>query len=258
MRRLRLFLLSVILLPVYAAAQEQSEAFTSDLFGGLTGTDVLPQGRLQWETFVLYEHSRIFGVEADTWCPNSSTLRYGIGRHTELSLSAAMLHTTDEGTNFTGVADLTVGFKTALFDGWKAVPAISMRGILYIPGGENHAYLPDNFGFQFDLIFQNRLTTWCNLGYQGTIIWDDTPHPTIFFGAYLDFLLARKLLLTIEQDNYYYGPDEDEKLQVWGSVTLSYQLLPRLELGLCSDFSLQHYRDFANVMVGVAWQLTKK
>lgn len=257
MRGLRQLFLMIALVPVCLMAQETETAeFTSDLFGGITGTDILPKGRLQWETYAMYEHTTMFGVEADTWSPNVSVLRYGIRKDTELMVQGAWLHTTDEGTNYTGFSDLAVGFKTKLFDGWKAVPSIALRGLLYIPGGENHSLLPDNFGFRLDLIFRNQLTSWCDLGYMGSIIWDDAPHPTAFGGAYLDFKLSDKLTLSLEEDNYYYGPDKDEKFQTWASCTVSYQLHPRVELGIASDFCLRHIRDHFDVMLGVAWQLT--
>lgn len=259
MRGLRQLFLMIALMPLCLMAQEAETAeFTSDLFGGITGVDILPKGRLQWETFAFYEHTTMFGYKSETWSPNVSVLRYGISNSTELSVQGAWLHTTDEGENYTGFADLAVGFKTRLFEGWKAVPAISLRGLLYIPGGENHAFLPDNLGYQLDLIFYNQLTSWCGLGYMGTIIWDDMPKPTIFFGGYLDFFLTDRLVLSVEESNYYYEPDEDEKLQPWASLTLSYQLFPRVELGLASDISLRHPKEFYNIMLGVAWQLTRK
>lgn len=258
-RGLRQLFLMIALLPACLMAQEEETAdFTSDLFGGITGVDVLPKGRLQWETFAFYEHTTMKGNHADSWSPNVSMLRYGINSNTELCLQGALLHTTDEGANYTGISDLAVGFKTRLFDGWKAVPAISMRGLLYFPLGENYSFLPDDFGFRLDLIFFNHLTSWCDLGYMGSVIWDDTPHPTIVWGAYLDFLLSDRWTLSVEESNYYYGPDEEEKLQPWVSATLSYQVHPRVGLGITSDVSLRHSSRFYNVMVGVAWQLTKK
>lgn len=257
-RRIRGWLLLLSLMPLTLTAQEaEPSPFTSDLFGGLTGTDILPKGRLQWETHAFYEHNAMFGEDADTWSPNTSVLRYGIRDNLELSLQAALLLTSDEGRVSTGVSDIAVGFKTCLFDGWKAVPSIALRGLLYIPGGEHYSYLPDNFGFRLDAIFRNHLTSWCDLGYMGSVIWDDTPRPTTFFGANLDFFLSDRLVLTVEEDNYYYGANEDEKLQPWASLTLSYQVHSRVELGLATDISLRHTKDFFNVMVGVAWQLTK-
>lgn len=259
MKRVRLFLLVTALLPQCLLAQEEVAAdFTSDLFGGITGVDIMPKGRLQWETFALYEHSTMFDVTSDVWCPNTSVLRYGINSTTELSMQAAWLHLTEDGEHFSGISDMAVGFKTRLFDGWKAVPAISLRGLLYIPGGENYSFMPDNFGFQLDLTFFNYLTSWCSLGYQGTIIWDDTPRPTIVWGAYLDFALSDRLIFSVEERNCYYGADEDEKLQPWVGLTLSYQVHPRVELGLSSDITLRHPSEFYNVALGVAWQLTAK
>lgn len=255
----RQLFLMIAIMPLCMMAQEEEPAeFTSDLFGGITGVDIMPKGRLQWETFAFYEHSTMFGYKSETWSPNVSVLRYGISNSTELSVQGAWLHTTDEGENYTGFADLAVGFKTRLFEGWKAVPAISLRGLLYFPGGENHSFLPDNLGYQLDLIFYNQLTSWCALGYMGSIIWDDLPQPTKVFGAYLDFFLTDRLVFSVEENNSYYGLDDNEKLQPWLSFTLSYQLFPRVELGLSSDVSLRHPREYHNVMFGVAWQLTRK
>ena len=247
------------LMPLPLMAQEAETAeFTSDLFGGITGVDILPKGRLQWETFAFYEHSTMFGSKSDTWSPNVSVLRYGINNSTELSVQGGWFHMTDEGETFSGVSDLAVGFKTRLFEGWKAVPAISLRGLLYIPGGKNHVFLPENLGYQLDLIFYNQLTSWCGLAYMGTMIWDDTPQPTTIFGAHLDFFLTDRLTLSAEERNCYYYSDEEEELQPWAGLTLSYRLSPRVELGLASDISLRHPKDYYNIMLGVAWQLTRK
>lgn len=92
MRRVRQLFLMIALMPACLLAQEtETEEFTSDLFGGITGTDILPKGRLQWETYAFYEHTTMFGIEADTWSPNVSVLRYGIRKDTELMLQGARL-----------------------------------------------------------------------------------------------------------------------------------------------------------------------
>lgn len=256
----RLLLLCLLFLPLHAIAQEEETAeFTSDLFGGqILAPDVMPKGRLQWEPFVFYQHDTMFGDDSYTWSPFSFVMRYGISSTTELRLQAAWLHTTDEGENYHGIGDLAVGFKTKLFDGWKAVPAISLMGNVYIPGGENYSFLPDNFGGELDLLFSNNLTSWCTLGYAGGLIWDDTPRPTIVWGAYFDFILSNRITLSVEENNYYYGADEIEKVQPWACLSFFYKVNPRMELGVSTDVSLRHSNSFVDVMVGVAWQLTKK
>jgi hypothetical protein len=259
MRVLRQLFAMIALMPLSLMAQEaETASFTSDLFGGITGVDILPKGRLQWETFAFYEHSTMYDYDSKTWSPNTSVLRYGISNSTELSLQGAWFHTTDEDEKYSGFGDLVVGVKTRLFEGWKAVPAISLRGLLYFPGGENDYFLPDNFSYQLDLIFYNPLTSWCALGYMGTMIWDDLPKPTVVFGGYLDFFLTDRLTFSVEERNCRYGFEEENYLDTWAGLTLSYQLLPRVELGLTSDISLRYPKDFFNLSLGVAWQLTKK
>lgn len=255
-------LLFLLFLPLSVMAQETEEEtaeFTSDLFGGpMLAPDVMPKGRLQWEPYAFYQHDKMFDEDYHTWSPFSFVLRYGISSTTELRFQAAWLHMTGEGENYHGIGDLAFGFKTKLFEGWKAVPAISLLGNVYIPGGENYSFLPDNFGGQLGLLFANELTSWCSLNYSGGLIWDDTPRPTVTWGAFFDIALNDRLTLSLEESNYYYGADEDEQVQPWACVTLSYQLKPRIELGICTDISLRHHNRFFDVMVGVAWQLTKK
>lgn len=92
----------------------------------------------------------------------------------------------------------------------------------------------------------------------GTMIWDDLPKPTVVFGGYLDFFLTDRLTFSVEERNCRYGFEEENYLDTWAGLTLSYQLLPRVELGLTSDISLRYPKDFFNLSLGVAWQLTKK
>lgn len=259
---MRLLLLCLLFLPLSAMSQEMEEEtaeFTSDLFGGPTGTDVLPPGRLQWETYASYERNAMFGVETKSWCINSSMLRFGVLNGIELCAKAGWYHTNLEGDdNLHGIGDLAVGFKTRFFKGWKAIPSIALRGFLYFPGGSNSDFLPEKFNYQLDLLFNNQITSWFDVSYMGGVYWDDTPRPTIFLGACFNFALSDKLSLSLEQDNYYYGLDEEERLQPWAEVGLSYRVHPRVELGLVSDVSLRHFKDFFNVVFGMAWQLTKK
>lgn len=258
-------LLVFTMIPLHGWAQDaegDTAEFTSDLFGNpLYGTDIMPKGRLQLETMAFYQHQKAGDEHYYSWSPMSMVLRYGINRTTELRLQGAWLHTTDEGTNYHGIADLAVGFKTNFFGGWKAVPTISLLANLYIPGGENYSFLPDHFGCELALLFSNSLTSWCSLSYMGGVIWDDAPRPTALWAAGLDFSLSEKLSLSIEEDNFYYGENEDDigdRFQPWANLTLSYQVHPRVQLGASTDISLRRPGHFFDIMIGVAWQLTKR
>ena len=67
-----------------------------------------------------------------------------------------------------------------------------------------------------------------------------------------------KITLTVEESNFYYDFEPEEKFQPWGSLTLAYRLHQRVELGLATDINLRHPADYRNVALGVTWQLTKK
>lgn len=259
MRFLRQLFLMIALMPVCVMAQEEeTEDFTTDLFGGISSPDVLPKGRLQWETFAGYDHSTMYDVKDDLWTINSSTLRYGIRKDMELFLMGALVHSNIEGDKETNFANLAVGFKTKLFDGWKAVPAIGLRGILYFPGGEEHRFLPEKFAYEVDLLFDNPITSWFDIGYMASLIWDDYESPTFYGGVDLNFTLSDKFSMTLEQANYYFSKEMEERFQPWAEITLCYQVHPRVQLGIVTDFNLRHFKDYQSVALGVAWQLTKK
>lgn len=257
---LRQLCLIIAFLPLCVVAQDEDSAeFTSDLFRGITSTDVLPKGRLQWETYASYEHSSLYGETSDIWNLNTSVFRYGIGHTTELSVQGAWLYDKTDGEHMRGFSDVAIGFKTRVFDGWKAVPSIALGGRLYIPGGKDAAFMPEQFGYQADLICHNQLTSWFDLTYMGSLLWDGEPKPTTFWGVNFGFPLSDKLYFSLESDNYYYGIDDiEDRLQCWLSLTLTYQVHSRVELGVCSDINLQYPKRFFNLALGVAWQLTKK
>ena len=72
MAKLRQLFLIIALLPVCVMAQEEEpEPFTTDLFGGISAPDVMPKGRVQWETYVGYTHSTMYDVKTDFWNINS-------------------------------------------------------------------------------------------------------------------------------------------------------------------------------------------
>ena len=246
-------LLLLLAWPVLYAGAQETTPFTADRPGATTGVDVMPKGRVQWETGVAWEHSKLEGPAATTWTLNTSLLRWGFSDTAELRLQGDWLQTSAAGDHFSGLANVAVGTKVRLFEGWKAVPAISLQGHVLVPGGSEAHYLPAHWGGQLGLLFQNELTSWLSLGYEGDLVWSDTSRPTAFFGLCLGFALSSRLSLAVEEYNYNTSDGTD----CWSEIALSYQLTPRLQLDLGTDISLSHFLDYHNVMAGVAWQLTK-
>lgn len=246
-------LLLVTLLPLSALAQSEEADFIADRPGATTGIEVMPMGRLQWETGIGYERLKIDGIVATTWTLNTSLLRWGISESAELRLQADYLYSSCEGAHINGLSNVAIGTKVKLFEGWKAVPAVSLLGNVLVPGGSNAEFLPEEWGGQMGLIFQNELTSRCTLGYEANLIWSDAAKPIFFWGACLGFQLNDRLWLMAEEYNYQYSDTHEN----WIELGAAYQLTSRLQLDLATDISLNYPKRFFNLMAGVAWQISK-
>lgn len=250
----KVVVLLLALLPLSALAQSEEAGFTADRPGATTGVDVLPKGRVQWETGIGYERSKMDGPAATTWTLNSSLLRWGISESAELRLQADYLYTDIEDTHVKGLSNVAFGTKVKLFEGWKAVPAVSLLGNIFVPGGSDAEFLPEEWGGQMGLLFQNELTSWLSLGYETDLIWSDAAKPTFFWGACLGFQLNDRLSLMAEEYNYQYSDVHEN----WVELGAAYMLTPRLQLDLATDISLNYPKHYFNLMVGIAWQITKR
>ena len=258
---MRIASLLLALLPLCAMAQSEEEAgFTADRPGATTGVDVLPKGRVQWETGIGYERSKMDGPAATTWTLNTSLLRWGISESAELRLQADYLYSNCEGVHTNGLSNVAIGTKVKLYDGWGAVPAVSLLGNVMFPdrclpsfGGDGGGLLPEEWGGQMGLLFQNELTSWLSLGYETDLIWSDAAKPTFFWGACLGFQLNDRLSLMAEEYNYQYSDSHEN----WVELGAAYMLTPRLQLDLATDISLNYPKRYFNLMVGVAWQITR-
>ena len=253
-----MWLMLLVLLSLPSFAQDDA-GFTADRPGATTGTDVLPKGRMQWETGMGMEKVKVKSEKflseswSTTWTVNTSLLRWGFSDTAELRVQGDWLQTSADGEHYGGLANVAVGTKVRIYDGWRAWPAISLLGNVLIPGGSHARYLPAHWGGQMGLLLQHPLTSWLSLGYEADLHWSDAARPTVFFGLCLGFSLAPRLSLAVEEYNYNTSDGTD----CWTEIALSYQLAPRLQLDLGTDVCLRHFRQYHNVMVGVAWQITK-
>lgn len=258
-------LLLVTLLPLLALAQSEEAGFTADRPGASTGVDVLPKGRVQWETGIGLERSKMDGPAATTLTLNTSLLRWGISESAELRLQADYLYSSCEGTHINGFSNVAIGTKVKLYtpslgEGRGGlVPAVSLLGNVIFPerclpsfGGGGGDLLPEEWGGQMGLLFQNELTSWCSLGYETDLIWSDAAQPTFFWGACLGFQLNDRLSLMAEEYNYQYSDSHEN----WVELGAAYMLTPRLQLDLATDLSLNYPKRYFNLSIGVAWQIT--
>lgn len=242
-----------ILLSFFQSVYAQEDvSFTADRPGATTGTDVIPKGRFQWETGFGYEKSTFSSTRVENWTINNSLFRYGISDYAELRFQIDEMCTHTNDGSFGGIANLMLGTKISLCEGAGVLPSISLMGNLYIPGGKESKYLPQNLGSSMDLLFNNELCSWISLGYQVGLSWCDNAKPTTFAGACFEVTPTKKFSFFIEEYNFFY--DETE---CYMEVGASYLLHPRLQIDLATDFDLKHMKSYHNLSFGIAWQITK-
>lgn len=243
-------LFSILFLPLYALAQD-TDGFTADRPGATTGPDVLPRGRIQWETGASWEYSQLESLETTTWTINSSMLRWGFSDYAELRIQGDYIYSTYSETVQHGFDNLIVGIKAKLHEGSRIIPNISLLTNVLVAGGHRAEFLPRHAGAHMGLLFSNELASWCSLGYETDLIWTGEGKPTTFFGFSLGFLIGERLSLQIEEFNYSRGDD----MECWSELSLAFQLSNRIQLDLGTDISLNAPDYYHNIILGISWQL---
>lgn len=248
---MKVIALLIAFLPLSLWAQSEETGFTADRPGATTGTDILPKGRLQWETGIGFAHAEQDGITIKSWTLNTSMLRWGFSDYAELRLQGDWVFDSCEGIHNNGLANLAIGTKAKLFDGWKALPAISLLSNVFIPGSND--FLPEDWGGQIGLLFQNQLTDRLTLGYEGDMIWADASRPTIFYGVCLGLALNNGWQLIAEE----YNSNTVDATDSWVELGAAWQCSDRVQLDVSTDIYLNAPKDFWNLQVGIAWQITK-
>jgi len=250
----RLLTLFLVLLPVCTFAQEEEKGFTADRPGATTGTDVIGKGRVQLETEVGWELTRLDGPSSTNWTLGAAMLRWGFSDVAELRVQGARLYTKEDNDSYGGFSDVSIGTKVALFEGWKAVPAVSLLTNVIIPGGDKARYLPQHWGGQIGLLFNNQLTPWLSLGYEGDLIWSDAMSPLAFYGLCLGFDVSEKLFIGVEEFNY----SSSLGTESWSELSVGFMVAPRVQIDLGTDISLNDPGQYHNIKLGLSWQITKR
>ena len=222
-----------------AKAQDEG-GFTADRPGALTGTDVLPLGRIQWETGASWELSRLDSPSVTTWTINTSMLRWGFSDFAELRIQGDYLINVSNGNTRHEFDNLTIGTKAKLSEGSGILPAVSLLANVIV-----------STGAQMCLLFSNELTPWCSLAYEADLIWSGKGRPTAFFGLGLGFSLGERFSIQLEEFNYF----RPHVTECWSELSFAYQLSGRLQLDIGTDISLNSPAKSHNLMLGVSWQL---
>lgn len=234
---------------------QEDISFSADRPGNSTGVDIMPQWKIQWETGVAYEWAERGNEQGITL--NNSLFRLGLTNNCELrfQIDNALAHTAGGDWNY-GVANVALGTKVKLFDGWKGVPKVSLMGNILMPGGKKHSFLPQHAGGQLHLLFQNDVCSWFNVGYDIGSDWNgDKANPDCFLAACFNFQPADKLSCFLESYNCFSSDRQwyDKKFLCATEIGAAYMVAPRVQIDLAADMHFNQPRNYFSVAFGVAW-----
>ena len=250
---MRKHLVLLVFLPLMAMAQSEEVGFIADRPGAINGVEVQPKGRVQLNTGAGYQHISMEGIKTYTWTLNTSVLEFGISDCAELRLQGDWGIVGGDLFDYNGPENVAIGTKVRLFDGWRFVPAVSMLGNVFIPS-KHYDFMPDNWSGQMSLIFQNQLTQWLSLNYEGSLMWFDSGRPIFFYGASLCFTLSDRWYVLVDEYNY----DYEDSTENWAELSAAYQLSKRVQFDVSTDINLNDPLSYWSLSVGVSWQITKK
>lgn len=239
----KLLLISLMsLLSAAALAQTDEPVISADRPGMSTGTDVMPQGKIQWETGVGYESEG----GAATYTLNNTLLRYGLVDWAEIRVGMDLLH---EGST-TGLSALNVGTKISLVENRGWIPAISLLANLQCPRIGSSAFTPSHLAPQLYVLFQNQVTSWFNVGYNVGAEWDGTlAEPSTFAAVCLGFSITESLGCFVESYNYFHSLGNTYAMD----LGLNWVVTRNLQLDLAANLNLQNTGNYLMISGGVAW-----
>jgi len=245
----RLLLIALVFICGLCYAQEELPVISADRPGALTGTDVMPLHKLQWETGMRYESTK---EGPHTLALNSTLLRFGLFENAEIRLGTDFLMWNDgqaREPSF-GLAPLTLGMKTRFYEGTKYLPSVSMLAELTSSHVGTKELLPSNMAAALHLLFEHTFTDWFGICYNVGAEWDgETATPTTYLGFGVYFSITEQIGTFVETYNYIH-PEGNQYLTQFG---LTWLVSRRVQLDLSGDLDFQNLGKFYVISGGVSW-----
>ena len=245
-----LLLTALVLICSLCNAQDELPTISADRPGALTGTDVMPRFKLQWETGVGYE-STTDGPHTLTL--NNTLLRFGLFENAEIRVGTDLLMF-NEGQAMEptfGVAPLSVGMKARFYEGTGLLPSVALLAELKSPHVGTKELLPQHLMPSLHFLFEHSVNDWFCIGYNVGAEWDgETATPTTFLGLGLYFDITDQIGTFVETYNRLHPDDGNQYLTEFG---LTWLVSRRVQLDLAADLDFQNLGKHHIVSGGVSW-----
>lgn len=181
-------------------AQEETVVISSRA-GRSTGVDVMPFRSLQLESRIEYDHG-----ECEQVLLPGMMLRYGITKLAEIWVEYTGFYGNESDVFAYQVNPLMVGTKVRIANPHGWIPETSLQTAMSIPlvQGEEHVCLAPSIL----LLFDNKLLSWLNIGYNVGMEWNGTSiHPITNVSFCFDVNLSERVGFFCESYNAFQATD---------------------------------------------------
>lgn len=250
MKKLHYLILALVLVCGLCQAQNELPTISADRPGALTGTDVMPRFKVQWETGMGFESTK---GEPNTFVLNNTLLRFGLFESAEIRLGANVLML-NEGQGVApkfGMTPLTFGIKAKFFEGKGILPSIGLLAEVKSPHIGTKDWLPSRLTPTLHLLFEHTVTNWLGIGYNVGTEWEiESGTAATFLGLGLYFTISEQIGSFVETYNYIRPEEGNQYLTQFGFTWL---VSRRVQLDLAADLDFQKLGKFYAISWGVAW-----
>jgi hypothetical protein len=254
MNKIFFFLLLLIAITSKSQTTELPD-ISADRPGMATPASIMQAGYFQIETGFSYENNNRDNILQEIFLYNTSLLRYGINKNSEIRIQTDYAQVKTESANTGGLNPLTIGTKLLISEGKKLIPQTSFLFNLTLPYFGKKDFRPENLTPSFYLLMQNDITEKLNLCYNIGLEYDGaTATPAQFAAICSGYSITDKFSIFIENYNWFSASTKPENFIDAG---LAYLKRNNIQFDLSGNMNLQDIEKYYMLNIGVSWRIQK-
>lgn len=229
--------------------------FYADRPGMATPPFIAEPKYFQIETGFSYEKNQLEKPFQENILYNSTLLRYGINKNSEIRLQTDYARVKTDSVNIAGFNPLTIGTKLFISEANGILPKTSFLFNLTLPGFGEKNFRPKNLTPSIYLLMQNDITKKLNICYNIGIEYDgEKTDPIEFTAICLGYSFTDKLNGFIENYNWFSNKTKPENFIDFG---FAYLLGKNIQLDLSGNTNVKDIRNYFMINFGFSWRITK-
>jgi len=253
----KIYLFVFLLFASLASKSQTSELpdISADRPGMATPPSIIVPKCFQVETGYSYEKNKLEIPFQENILYNSTLLRYGINKNSEVRLQTDYARFKTDSVDITGFNPLTIGTKITVSEEKGIIPKTSILLNLTLPCFGEKSFRPQNMAPSIYLLMQNDISEKLNVCYNIGIEYDgETAIPTEFAAICLGYSITDQLSGFIENYDWFSKGTQPE---CFFDLGLACILGKNLQLDLSGNLNIQYPGNYFMINAGVSWRITK-